>query len=486
MPKQSVKSFQSVAVSTYRNISAALLPAYLVSLSLVDAFNFSGRLTVAILLSALMALDIGVRLVRGSATSPVIGSQFILSASFLGVALVSLLVRLVTQGLGDHTISHMTAYAIVLILLWAVIEWSIKARAEPLARIFAFLTWGTIGAAAFVIVEFCVKNLNGPTLDNLLPRVSPSDYEALYFFGSESVIRARGFAAESGHMALFLLMTLPFVFYYFLHYRGNRTKAISGSLVVLTAIVCTTSAAALADLLVTGIFGAITFGVWLRRRSPRKERRRAATIGASLAGLLVSLIAVLQATSGWPLVLFQGVLNKLLFEDQAPGSRYSRWGEGLRMFRESPLLGQGPGAAANVKGTGIVNLYLDILVDTGAIGLLLFMCILAVAMARIIRISSPVRWVYLFSFVVLVVHYIAISDYWFPWLWILLALVNYSYAQERHGSSRIDRLVDFRVSIFPRAVETGGGHRDQISNVDGVELHGARGTPLGKGNGGRD
>jgi hypothetical protein len=412
-----------------------LLPVYFLTLSMVDAFNFSGTITIAIMLTALMAIVLGMHQFRKPRAMPTLGLTFYLAAAFILVALASLVYQAVLGHLGSHTIPHWISYAAVFMLFWAVVESYIKFRKEPLRRIFRMVTIGALVAAVFVIVEFIAKNFLGIAIDNLLPRVSTDHYGALYFVGNWAVFRARGFASESGHIALYLLIFLPFVYYNYAHYSLSRVKAYGAAAIMCAATACTISTAALADLVVAGL---LVSGIYVLSRRSRQPllTMRSRIVAISLVAFVVVLALMLQVTTGSIALAFQGILNKLSFADHSPGSRFERWGLAFSIFANSPILGGGPGAAVTADGTGSANLYLDILADTGVLGLGIFLTLLAVVLRRILKLETSRKWVYLFSFFVAGIHYLSMSNYWYPWVWLVFALVNYEYGRERNRVGR--------------------------------------------------
>lgn len=106
--------------------------------------------------------------------------------------------------------------------------------------------------------------------------------------------------------------------------------------------------------------------------------------------VLVGALFVLQPLV--PQSSFQrlGTTGTQIAEGDLSG-RVSRWREGLVVFGEHPLLGSGSGAfrAATESGHSAHNSFLNVLVELGTIGFVLFVFILAVAVYQTIHQS---RW----------------------------------------------------------------------------------------------
>ena len=152
--------------------------------------------------------------------------------------------------------------------------------------------------------------------------------------------------------------------------------------------------------------------------------------------MIVIAVAV-QVFRGRAFSGFDGVLNKLLFADVGEGSRAQRWDTAIELFKASPYVGGGPGVAVIQNGTGSTSLYLEVLAETGVFGISLLILILTISISRLIALKSSIKWVYLFSLVVALCHYAAISDYWYPWLWLILALINYQKELEVNDVAKI-------------------------------------------------
>lgn len=426
-----------------------MLAFYLLTFGATQAFALTGTLTVPILLSipvlfAVLFAPTRSRDYLAGKIASKFGLQFFLSVLFLTLATVSLLVQNSDSEADPRAFSHLASYFAVFLLFWAGIERYVKVFQIPVDHIIKWITVGALLISVFVIVEFAATNMFGLDIGNYIPRAVGNDYDARYVVGSMSYVRARGLTSESGHTALYLAMFLPFVYYYFARIDVSVRKLIWAIGVVIFALVLTFSPAALVDLgvacsavLVVRQFAGIT------RPSKRFVGHR--KVVHSLISLIGVLIAV-QIIRGSAFSGLDGILNKLLFVNVGEGSRTQRWEAALELFKVSPYVGGGPGVVVIQNGTGSTSLYLEILAETGILGLSLFILIIAVSVFRLLALRSEIKWIYLFSLVVALCHYSVISDYWYPWLWLILALINFQKEREVSDAAIIGPIRDLPVA----------------------------------------
>lgn len=116
--------------------------------------------------------------------------------------------------------------------------------------------------------------------------------------------------------------------------------------------------------------------------------------------------------------------------------RSSRYANALELFEVAPL-GSGWGtmsglsrtSSANYKGVevkfpGFNSLYLELLLATGIIGLSIFVYGVFRRLIQVIKSRDPDVFLVSISYISLILHYVFVSNYWFPYLWFCFAIVD--------------------------------------------------------------
>ena len=153
---------------------------------------------------------------------------------------------------------------------------------------------------------------------------------------------------------------------------------------------------------------------------------RSRLTGRRLAVVFAVVALVVAVGLALPRTTFVPILGKITLSNVSSGQeRVVRWRDAIAEFPEHPVLGEGLGATSAERGTGVISLYLLLLKEGGAVGLGLLAGFLGLVLFRVLRMKEddPYRYAYLAGLVAGIVHYALVSDFWYPWLWTLCALV---------------------------------------------------------------
>jgi hypothetical protein len=275
----------------------------------------------------------------------------------------------------------------------------------------------------FIAIEFIGSNFLGINFLNIIPYSRTDLGDALV---KGIWIRPRGFAEEAGHMAVFYEMALPLSYLYL----NNKPFIIKGCYyipVFITFIILFSAAAFVALLL------AIIIVTVLKIRSQR----------SLIILAIISLITVVifssditrhyvDATVGSRLEIFSDASEQNNF---SAIDRRNRYENALEIFQSAPF-GIGWGMSSQLaedsqtfagivfKEAGLISLYAEILVASGILGLLLFLKFITKKIITLIMLKSFESRLILVSVLSISLHYIFISNYWFPMLWFSLALAD--------------------------------------------------------------
>ena len=86
------------------------------------------------------------------------------------------------------------------------------------------------------------------------------------------------------------------------------------------------------------------------------------------------------------------------------------------------IIGHGPNATVSLgypSELTILLLFPLLFVELGAIGILLFLSIVSVFLFKSVSIHGNVRFYVQASLISVLLHYVFISNYWYPYLWFL-------------------------------------------------------------------
>jgi len=396
-----------------------LLKLYFVTIGFVSAFAITPILPIPLVVGLLMPSAFffsapGGQKVKLKQEMSLVNGLFYI---FLLIILGSFFLQNLGLGYSDKALRHLFSYFSVVLVFFYIVFFALTLSGIEYKDVFKFIAMGVLLTSIFTIAEFAAKNYShvGAVLDQV---TFQEPYEPLYFINGMSFIRARGTAGESGHFAMYLVMFSPFAFYYYAWMR-KRAKLTLIFLLTMLALMLTFSAAAFLSV----SFSLLVTACCYLYRAKRNKVKKYLLVITTCAGFII-LTMIVNNSYG----ILDAVISKLTFTDvYSAQDRLRRWGGAVELIAQKPLLGWGPGISSLLNDTGIVNLYLELLSQIGIIGFAIWSFILLTFGRMILKIRGNVCYVFLFSFIAGLVHYAAISNYWFPWLWSLFALITYHY-----------------------------------------------------------
>ncbi len=308
--------------------------------------------------------------------------------------------------------NHILAFATTCGLFFAYVKLLLVLGSEP-ERLASRLRAGVAVSVALVAAYACFEFLDVNLLHTGIVayvRISAGgpDFRPVFL----DWVRVRGFENEPGLLALFLNVVAPFSLVHVWR-RFGRSAALALLAPVAVAWTATFSVGGMVSLAV-GV--AAAGAVALRNRLTVRR------LGLALA--VVALAVTVGVTV--PRTYVGRIVGKITLSDVSSGQeRAERWRQAIAEFPERPVLGEGLGATSAERGTGVISLYLLLLKEGGVVGLGLFVGFLAVVFARVLRMPDghPYRYPYLIGLVAGAAHYALLSDFWYPWLWTLCALI---------------------------------------------------------------
>lgn len=308
----------------------------------------------------------------------------------------------------DKTIGHLLSYLISPLLFYTIVR--IGLANESRTNFQSALKFGLFASFLYVLFEFSAANFGIAKFVLNIPRPVATDYQPLV---SGLLIRTRGFAEESAHYMLY-----AGVCYFILRHYGKSS------------------------LLTTFLFGAsalLSFGVasWIALITAAAGSKASMTIIRKrvLANLVATLFAIAIACAIFWDFVSSFVLNQFIVKTIGLGEsdRADRFKDNLEVFISADpinlIFGLGPGYYDIYNISSVVSLPGLAMFQTGAWGFASLMVLYFIYHRRAQRVSSDLKFALIFS----AVCYVSISNYWLPWLWMLLAVIDHEDTISHNG-----------------------------------------------------
>ncbi|WP_426354146.1 O-antigen ligase family protein [Exiguobacterium sp. R-39] len=412
-----------------------LLLLYLVSFGFISAFAINKWASIPLILSLLiliqtmfLAFKNNVNLINNKYISMYI-YLFLLATSF------SYLLQVNTFGFQIKGFTHTVSYFLVIILYFLSIELSFRIHNVSISIIFKYISKGILIVSFFTLIEFISKNFFMFDFDKYIPRAQVEQFDAIYNTGFRIFFRSRGTTEESGVLAMYLLMFFPFVVYYYKFINISRKKLIGSIVIILLAIFSTFSAAGFIELLI-----ALLIVILLAIMKKIKNGFSSIPIFSILLTIILMILALISIVyKRIDFDFLEGIFVKLTFSNESfsAGSRLERWNYAFSLIQSNPIFGHGAGIATLQNGTGSTNFYLEVLIETGFVGFLLMLALFIAIFKMIFKMNDSIKYVYLFSIIIVLIHSIVISQYLLPWIWTLLAIISYHYYMNKEEEDNI-------------------------------------------------
>lgn len=347
---------------------------------------------------------------------------FILACLFIMIG-IGFFLQSLELGFSNKGFNHFWSYYVIIFIFFITVSVYLYHFSIPLDKIFKYITYGVILISSLTLLEFILKNFTSIPFDSFIHRTDVKEYNAIFTASSRVFVRARGMAEESGPTAMYLLMFYPFLVYYFTKIIPSRKKLILYSFLVFSALVTTFSAAGIFELSVAAVSVYIIYFF-----KHKKARLKLTTVIFWCFAIAIIVLIIPKDIS-----LSSSIMDKLTFSSNSGSaqSRLDRWSFALQLVKEKPILGYGPGITAILNGTGSTSLYIDILIEFGIVGLSMLAVFMMYFLRLILKIQGVIKYVYLFSFIVAATHYLVISAYWFPWLWVIFSIVQVTASRQK-------------------------------------------------------
>jgi hypothetical protein len=299
----------------------------------------------------------------------------------------------------------------------------------------------------FILLEFYMANFTGRLMRDYVPYL---ELEVGTEVVSESImagswIRPRGLAVEAGHMSTFFEFALPMAYIHVRHWRGWLQILFYG--VSISSFIMLTSAAGIFALLI-----AFLVVLTLSNVVTTRAKWKIALVICVLFGAAFTSEDVREYS--WRLV-FSKVAGYVGLEPRVAASsaeeRSLRALSALSIVEEKPFgVGWGTAASLSLEGGGTSNLpfgfvsfYAEAVVAGGWLGLTCWLIYIGrIMMLAWRRQDTPMMCAWMAA-ISTSIHYITISNFWFPVFWLSYAMVTYLHEHPREDRAPTEGRMPF-------------------------------------------
>jgi hypothetical protein len=310
------------------------------------------------------------------------------------------------------TYNYILAYSFIFFLLYSMTKYYLVSNIN-LRTILKYNYYGVSFVIAFSIVEILVTNIIGVNLIHLLWENRANG--AIATVGSHSFIRSYGLMPEPGIFGLYL-NSLGILGLYYTYNNHHKIRRRCFYLFFAISYYFINSAAALGSL----IFAFIIIQILLF------YQKKTYMINIFIIVLFIATVSLL---------IFKGnilLFNKMLRPDIYSVERYDKWLLALNMILDMNLFGKGLGYISFTYGSSFNNWYFMVLIETGIIGLVLILLFIIISIKKSIHFSKYSSKVYLIGILSNVFHFVAISTFFNPFLFIVISIMDVENYQRKN------------------------------------------------------
>lgn len=402
--------------------------AYIISLPFTSAFALTGVLTPSLLILLALSVLFLIGFILGTKSLTI--DYVDVAALLFWVSVVASFFLNAGSFLSAKPLNHMIAYSFVILANYYMLRNIITDQIIKKKISFETLTFligiGILITSILGMIEFVAKNIYFIDVDQYIPRVAVEKYKPF----ASGFIRIRSVIEESGHLAFYYEILGPIGLY---GVRKNRKLFFLTLITMILGFIFSFSSAGW--IIAGGILAIILIERTVRKlfQVDRKVKvlRFMSLITFSL--LVIAGIFYFYKTIGAQ-ILEATVYDKVT----ASGSANDRSERVVQVFETLKnanvfhwTFGYGPAAYDSLRyEAAALVLYFTFLIESGVLGLSLFLFFVLFNLINIISIKDKtLKTIFLCSFVAALVHFVSISNYWYPWFWVLIILSQIAKSQ---------------------------------------------------------
>lgn len=385
---------------------ALLFRIFLCSLPFVHAFAFTQTVNLTIVMGVILLVFLPFSQYRAFRPSLI---DAVIPVYVFTIVLSDILNFNILSG---RTINHTIAWSVCLLLFFYVPRFYIKSISAQ--SFFRILTGTYILVTVFSGLEFLSANVYGVDFNEYIPRPSVQDYMAGFMGG---LLRSRAFFSESGYAGMYMALMYPFALYWLSRNGKGRWQNIL--LFILTVFAAFT----IFSTTYIMVFPAVIFTVFVVCKPNVRKR--------ALKFLPVIILSCLLL--GGTIISFseRNILYK--FGTISAYERYCFIMDSFELYAKSDishlLFGYGAGSYAALRLPAAASVYVNVLRDSGIVGLAAFCTIWVCAFREVFKRRKNTFAPYLLvSLIMTSIYFVTNLDYNFAFMWLLPAVaMNMDY-----------------------------------------------------------
>lgn len=278
-------------------------------------------------------------------------------------------------------------------------------------RFYDYLLICVMASSVYIIYEFLALNFFQEFFIEL-PRARAKDYDARFL----KLFRPRGFAEESGHMSMFYEFAIPLLLPKIRSIPRGKKFFVVSTIVVAVLLLGSSF---------TMFIGLIFFLVYFITMMFQSAKRL--IILGTITLVLLSFVSLNSFTRDYFEKYYNAILNKISLTEtnRSVSDRTYRLTNGIDFILEHPITGLGPMKMENyMDKASTLNLFLDIWISSGILGLLFFLGYYFSVVIKFCQGLNKNNLGVLISLLLVSLHYCIITNFWFPFLWVLFGIME--------------------------------------------------------------
>lgn len=395
-----------------------LLILYIIFLSFTNAFAISGTLTIDIIILFLMFILYLFNVFLGKYKIYLCMADKILFIFLLEI-IFSYFINTFILGFNTKIFHHLLSYVVTILLMYFILKQimlNIVGRNFSINRILKYVLYAVLIAALFGILDVFMKVFFHFDVNQYIyrPAVSTMNIKVYNFY------RERSFVVEPGHFALFLEILGPLAVYYIINELKNFFIKLILVFIIMFSFLLTFSTGGILIFLISSLFVIIYY---VLQKGIRFKKNYILFI------MVFFFLLVLFILYGVTYIDFLIKYFEMKITNSGSASnRLEKIEYAIFLFNHGDvfreLFGYGPGGYLVLYShISIICLYLLLLIETGIVGLVLFVLFQILILVNIFKIKTKLKYYLLVAYISSSIHYMLISNYWYPWYWFLIAFI---------------------------------------------------------------
>lgn len=394
---------------------------FLLTLPFSYSFRISGIITVNVIIGTIVSIIYLYKIIYKQYKLVRYKEDIILF-----IFVVILLISILLNGWYDKTLNHLLSYIFLIVVYFICVRNAMILAFKNYKDILSIILFSLVFSLNFVNIEFYIRNFNRSLIwiIDIMQNNTAGAYDPT-FVGIYN--RSRGFSIESGHFTMYLNAFVPLLSYYVYTEKGVIIKFIY-PILILFSYLSIFSAGGIGSIAIA-LFLVLLFFLF---RQIKLKKPLYIFLFLGVVSLIFILVIWLDHSDN---IFISSLMSKILFKENS--GRFMRWEimineiKSMNVYRL--MFGYGVGFMSSVHSLDGTNLYLKLFVEIGFLGLSTFIVLVVQVLIRIKSLTSSIKYPLAIGMLSQLVHFFIVSDYAYPWFWILMAFsLSISFTSEKN------------------------------------------------------